>query len=81
LAEQTADKAQNWQELVDIADKRLYLAKRLGRDRLNGPAAISQRLLGDERPPAEASPSTVPGYLEDYGLDGERDPSVSSVSR
>jgi diguanylate cyclase (GGDEF)-like protein len=37
LAERVTDAARNWQTLVDIADKRMYEAKKLGRKRLVGP--------------------------------------------
>lgn len=39
LAERTTDAARNWQVLVDIADQRMYEAKKLGRKRLVGPNA------------------------------------------
>ena len=37
LAERVTDAARNWQALVDIADKRMYEAKKAGRKRLVGP--------------------------------------------
>jgi diguanylate cyclase (GGDEF)-like protein len=48
LAERHSDKTQNWQQLVEIADSRMYEAKKLGRDRLNAPAAKSCRLVSDK---------------------------------
>ncbi len=47
LAERTSDKVRNWWELVEIADRRMYAAKKLGGDRLEAPAGISCRLVGD----------------------------------
>ena len=58
LAERQSDMTQNWQELVEIADTRMYEAKALGRDRLRAPAAKSHRLVGDRLRIAE-SPSLV----------------------
>ena len=47
LAECRRDGAQNWQELMEIADARMYLAKAGGRDRLLGPDAVLRPLVGD----------------------------------
>jgi diguanylate cyclase (GGDEF)-like protein len=44
LAERQSDRAQSWQELVELADRRMYAAKALGRARLNAPSAVSYRL-------------------------------------
>ncbi len=44
LAERQSDRAQSWQELVKLADRRMYEAKALGRARLTAPSAASYRL-------------------------------------
>ena len=46
LAECGADQIKSWKQLVEIADKRMYLAKKAGRDRLLGPASIERQLAG-----------------------------------
>ncbi len=46
LAERTADKAGTWQELVALADQRMYAAKKAGRDRLLGSSAVAQQIRG-----------------------------------
>lgn len=58
LAERHSDKTRNWQQLVEIADSRMYEAKKLGRDRLHAPGAISCRLVSDRLTITE-SPSLV----------------------
>jgi len=60
LAERLSDEAQSWQQLVEIADSRMYEAKKLGRDRLNAPAGLSCRLVSDRLTITE-SPSLVVG--------------------
>jgi len=72
LSERTSDKVRNWWDLVEIADQRMYLAKKLGGDRLEAPAAVSRRLVGDALP-ATASPSlALLEPLPDLGRGAER---------
>jgi len=49
LAERESDQAEGWQELVEKADVRMYVAKGLGRNHLCGPAELSLRLFPGER--------------------------------
>ncbi len=65
LSERINDKARNWRELVEIADQRMYLAKKHGGDRLEAPGAVSRRLVGDAltvmTSPSLAPPEPLPG--------------------
>jgi diguanylate cyclase (GGDEF)-like protein len=49
LAERESDQAASWQELVELADVRMYRAKEFGRNYLCGPAELSLRLFPGER--------------------------------
>jgi diguanylate cyclase (GGDEF)-like protein len=44
LAERDCDGARHWQELIEMADLRMYVGKDLGRDHLCGPAEFSMQL-------------------------------------
>ena len=73
LAERLGDKTQNWQQLVEIADSRMYEAKKLGRDRLNAPAVscrlVSDRLMITESPNLVApEPAAALGAADVHGL-------------
>ena len=46
LAECGADQIKSWKRLVELADQRMYLAKKAGRDRLLGPASVARQLVG-----------------------------------
>ena len=70
LAERQSDKTQNWQQLVAIADSRMYEAKKLGRDRLNGPATKSCRLVGDRLTITEFPSLIVPEAAATNGACG-----------
>lgn len=56
LAERESDQAASWQDLVEMADVRMYVAKELGRDHLCGPAELSLRLSPGQRAAIEALP-------------------------
>jgi len=46
LSERITDSASDWRTMVDIADKRMYLAKHSGKDRIIGPDAASAKVRG-----------------------------------
>ncbi len=46
LAEHYADAAHDLPSLIGIADERMYAAKALGRDRINAPYGMSERIVG-----------------------------------
>jgi diguanylate cyclase (GGDEF)-like protein len=47
LSERTLDRVRDWQQLVEIADARMYQSKTSGRDRLVGPDGEPRRLVGE----------------------------------
>ncbi|MGB8273745.1 MAG: GGDEF domain-containing protein [Alphaproteobacteria bacterium] len=56
LAERVVDKAADWQELVKLADGRMYTAKAAGRNGITGPDGVARPFLAvDLATPADAA--------------------------
>jgi diguanylate cyclase (GGDEF)-like protein len=61
LAERRADRAVSWNELIEVADQRMYMAKQSGRDRLVSLPEQDResRTHGDEKTIAESNASLL----------------------
>lgn len=55
VAEMVEDKSSDWSDLVELADKRMYKAKKSGRDRV---VTLGEEMVTATAPPTAAAPTT-----------------------